>query len=289
MIPGIYIAAAIVTLLAALLIGGFVLGNSEKKEYVLYVTLFLLTLPMSYLSIWYIRKPFDLWFQTVMTNHGWYTFLTTFYAPLTEELSKLWPLLIPFFYRRVTKENALKVAIALGLGFGIGEIWYLAWRFSFNPEIASLPWYQLGGFINERLLTCIIHGAFTAVTVYVWKRYNTRAGIIGSMILHYFGNFPIYLSLIDPLKWGKIVWQYILGFYVPIYALFMISMLLFFQFGNKETVKKILLGRHMCPECGKEYKGRWFTLNGFSKTYEKCPFCKKWHWVPYFQKKNPTS
>jgi hypothetical protein len=281
MIPGIYIAAVIVTLLAVVLIGGFILGNSEKKEYSLYVILFLLTLPMSYLSIWYIRIPFDHWFQTVMANHAWYNFLTVLYAPLTEEPAKLWPLLIPFFYRKVTKENVIKVAISLGLGFGIGEVWYLAWRLSLNAEIIHLPWYQLGGFLNERLIVCFMHGAFTAVTIYIWKRYKTRAGILGSITLHFIGNFPIYLAAIDPYKWGMVVWQYILTLYVPLFALIMIGILLYFQFGNRETVKKLLFGRHTCPECGKEYRGRWFTLNWFTKTYEKCPFCKKWHWIRY--------
>ena len=291
MIPGIFIAAFITALLIILLIGSFVFRRSTKKEYLLYVLLFLATLPMSYLSTWYIRLPFDQWFQTVMMNHTWYVFLTNFYAPLIEEPAKLWPLLIPFFYRKVTKENALKVALSLGLGFGVGELWFLAWRLSLNAQTVSVPWYQFSGFINERFLVCILHGAFTAVTVYIWKKYNTRAGIIGSMFLHFLVNFPIYVSGIDPLHWGKTTWQYILSLYVPLYTFLMIGMMLFFQFRKNKIMKfkKIFLAPHVCPECGKEYRGRWLALNSFTKAYEKCPFCKKWHWVPYVQKKDPTS
>jgi hypothetical protein len=284
MVQGIYIAALIATLLAGLIIGGIILGNSSKKEYSFYILLFLLTLPMSYLSIWYVRIPFDAWFHSIMTHEGWYTFLTVFYAPLTEEPAKLWPLLIPFFYRRVTKENVVKTALALGLGFGVGEIWYLAWRLTFRLDIVALPWYQLGGFINERLLVCAIHGAFTAVTIYIWKRYGTRAGIIGSVLLHFFGNFPIYLAGINLFGWGKTAWQYILSIYIIIYAFLMAVILLYFQFENKEVIRQILKGEHICPECGKKYRGRWLSLNWPTKTYEKCPYCKKWHWVPYVKK-----
>jgi hypothetical protein len=47
----------------------------------------------------------------------------TCFAPLTEEPAKLWLLLVPAFVGRLRKENAPGVAMAIGLGFGLGEAW----------------------------------------------------------------------------------------------------------------------------------------------------------------------
>ncbi|MFN8539856.1 MAG: hypothetical protein U0232_20545 [Thermomicrobiales bacterium] len=80
--------------------------------------------------------------------------------PLTEEPAKLWPLLIPAFARRITRENAVRCAVALGLGFGIGEIGFIAQLIYADGDFNALPWYNFSGFINERFMVCLIHGGF---------------------------------------------------------------------------------------------------------------------------------
>ncbi len=39
----------------------------------------------------------------------------------------------------INQSSALWIGMALGIGFGIGEIWYLAWQFSFVPPIHQVP------------------------------------------------------------------------------------------------------------------------------------------------------
>ncbi len=84
------------------------------------------------------------------------------YAPLTEEPAKWLPLLLPFIRSELRKENAAAFALAVGLGFGVGEICFLANQLGRVPEIAALPFWHLGGFISERALVCLLHGCFIA-------------------------------------------------------------------------------------------------------------------------------
>jgi len=58
------------------------------------------------------------------------------------------------------------LAMAIGLGFGIGEAWFVAWRFfQTQPQIARLPFYELTGFMTERILAMALHSVLTALPV----------------------------------------------------------------------------------------------------------------------------
>jgi hypothetical protein len=71
-----------------------------------------------------------------------------------------------FFFRRINSSNLGRIAIAIGLGFGIGEAWNIAALISQLPEFMKDPWYMLFGFISERMLVCIGHAAFVAVAAH---------------------------------------------------------------------------------------------------------------------------
>jgi len=61
-----------------------------------------------------------------------------------------------------------------------------------NPHFAAIPVWQFTGFFNERLMVCLMHGAF--VSVALWRlRDRFVLGERRRMTLHFFGNFPIYL------------------------------------------------------------------------------------------------
>lgn len=277
---GIYIAAIISTLLAGLIVGMVVFRKLPRNQFIFIGIAILLQLPMSYISFNFLRMPFDSWFHSLFSSgEQIYRFLTTFYAPIFEEPVKLWPLFIPWFYRNIKKENFVKIALALGLGFGVGEIWFLAQRLAvLDPKTSALPWYQLTGFINERVMVCLMHGAFTSVTLYTLTKSKSWLGIIGSMALHYLGNFPIYLMAINLFDIGKNIWLSIVSVWIMIYFIGAMFLLVWFSSGNFKLIT-FFFGKSKCPECKQIYDPPMFGVNLFTKRFERCPHCKHWHLV----------
>jgi len=276
--PGIYTAAFITSALALAIIGGLAVGTTGKKrggDRTLLLVAIFLELPLCALAFYGVRVPVDAWLRSILGTGEAYKFLTTFYAPLTEEPAKLWPLLLAPFATRVDDRNAVRVAMALGLGFGLGEIWFLAERISHVPDLAKLPWYMLGGFISERFMVCFMHGVFTAAAVRRLRR-GLVVGVLGAMGLHYVANLPIYLANVGAFGLGLAAWKNVLGVWVPVYFLAMIALLSYFAFG-KLAPGRLLFGRAKCPACGTVYDRPFFGLNLLTKRYEPCPACRKWH------------
>lgn len=283
---GISISAAITTLVSIAIIGSILLWKSSGKETVFLVLGFLLLIPMSPLTFYFIRLPLDGTMQAVFGRTSeTYHFITTLYAPLTEEPAKLWALLIPWFLANLNEDNTVRFGVALGLGFGVGEIWLLATELAKNPAIAALPWYALGGFLNERFMVCVMHGAWTTLALRR-LRVNFMAGLLGAMGLHYLANFPIYLAAINLGGLGKSIWYIILAIWVPLYFLGMVALLIYFIYGrlNLQNINLFINGRATCPECGAVYVRPWFGVNGLTKRYERCPSCKSWRWVGIWRK-----
>jgi hypothetical protein len=224
---GIYtaalIAAAIVLAAAVTLL--LVFGKAGRRW--LYLVLLLLVLPMSAVAYYFVRLPIDGWISGTVPDRALYGLLTMFYAPLTEEPAKLWPLLLPFVWRRLGRENAVGIALALGLGFGAGEIGFLAEQVARAPALAAMPWFSFTGFIIERILICIWHPAFAAVTVFTAARRPALIPIafLGSAALHFIGNLPIFLAARDFLGLGRANWQLALLGWTLLYSALMALLL----------------------------------------------------------------
>lgn len=232
---GIYVAAIITTALSLTIIGSFILRKSPKKEWPILVAAMLLQIPMCAAAFYFIRLPLDKFLQGFLgQGSGIYTFLTTLYAPITEEPIKLWILLIPWFISKLNGKNAVRIAMAIGLGFGVGEMWFVAAQLAKYPQIASLPWYSLGGYISERFMVCVIHGAFTAVALRQFRKAFIM-GVLAAIFLHFIGNFPIYLAGNNFWSLGKSTWQVILLLWVPFYFLAMVALLAYFAYKDKSV------------------------------------------------------
>lgn len=275
---GVYSAAIVTTFLSFAIIGSFLFVKSHKEERAFLGKIILLMLPMCPVAFYFLRLPLDGLLRGLLGyNSKIYVFLTTLYAPIFEEPAKLWIFLIPYFLKRLDSKNIIKVALAIGLGFGIGEMWLVAVNLAKNLQIAKLPWYLLGGYINERFMVCIAHGAFTAV-VLKYIRKSFIIGIITAMFLHYLGNFPIYLARNNFWGLGESVWQVILSFWVQIYFLILVGLLIYLAAGNLR-MGDFIYGKAECPECKKVYSRPIFAINMVTKRYERCPYCKKYHWT----------
>jgi len=275
---GIYLTAVLTTSLAVVLFGTLIHKlRLPANERLLWLAVSL-ALPLQPLAFYFVRVPLDHWLVAHFgSTSAIYRWLVTFYAPLTEEPAKLIPLLIPAIRRDVRESNFVRYALAIGLGFAIGEMWFAAERVARAPAFAALPFYQFGGYGTERLMTCVFHSAF--VSVALWRLRNRFVlGLAGAMALHWLGNFPITLMAWNVGGLGKAVWAVIVQCWLGFYLLAALALLSYFAFGGL-AVGRMLYGRRHCPECDRDYDGSIFALNFGLTRYERCPHCRRWHWT----------
>lgn len=293
----IYIAAIFTTFLSLFIIGGIIFWKASPSDKKVYLIAILLQLPMCAGVYYLIREPYlrGVWLWLASLLHPQlpieevrktmsYLILRNFEAPFAEDLAKLWPLLIPWFRRQINRQNAVRIAMALGLGFGIGEMWFLAELVQrTSPNLVPPHWYQfylLGGYVGERLIVCFMHGAFVAVALCQLGKGSLRLilGILGMMSLHFLGNLPILLAKINLGGFASSTWTALLAIWINIYFILMLVLLTYLSY-KKTNPATLLFGSMKCPECGKLYDRPFFGMNVFRRRYEKCSHCKKFHWV----------
>jgi DNA-directed RNA polymerase subunit RPC12/RpoP len=238
----------------------------------------LMALPLQPLAFYFVRVPLDHWMAAHLDpSSAAYAWLKSLYAPLTEEPAKLVPLLIPAIFRDIRRENFVRYALAIGTGFAIGEMWFVADRVARMPEYAGLPFWQFGGYMGERLMTCVFHSAFVAVALWRLRR-RFVVGFAGAAALHWLGNFPIFLMAWDVGGLGKGVWSGIVFGFLLLYFFAALALLSYFTFGRLAP-GRIFYGIRRCPECEKDYDAPLFGLNFGTTRYERCPHCRHWHWT----------
>ena len=119
----IYVAAILTTGLAVAIFGTLIRRLKLPANPRLLWLAALIVLPLEPAAFYFVRVPLDHWLTGVLGSDSvilhW---LVTFYAPLTEEPAKLVPLLIPAIRRDISRANVGRYALAIGLGFAIGEM-----------------------------------------------------------------------------------------------------------------------------------------------------------------------
>jgi len=235
-------------------------------------------LPLQPLAFFFIRVPLDHWLAAQLgSTSAAYTWLVTFYAPLTEESAKLIPLLIPAIRRDICAKNFVRYALAIGVAFAIGEMWFVADRVAHIPKLAALPFYEFGGYVTERLTTCVFHSAFVSVALWRLRR-RFALGLAGAAALHWLGNFPLSLMAWNVGGLGKTFWAIAIQCWLFIYFVAALGLLLYFSFG-RVSLAKAFYGRRNCPECDGDYDAPLFAFNFGTTRYERCPHCRHWHWT----------
>jgi hypothetical protein len=196
---------------------------------------------------------------------------------MTEEPAKLAPLLIPAIRRDISSTNFVRYALAIGVGFGIGELWFIAERITHLPAFNGKPFYMFTGFLGERLLVCLLHSAFVCVVLWQLRR-RFALGFAAAATLHWLGNFPILLMAWNVGGLGKTFWTVAVQLWLMGYVFGALAMFSYFTFGPMKP-GLMLFGRRHCPECGGDYDGPLFGLNFGVTRYERCPHCRHWHWT----------
>jgi hypothetical protein len=207
------------------------------------------------------------------------------FAPLTEEPAKLapWLMLLAVGWPLLpTRRMIAPLALAMGLGFAVGEIWLVAGLVAQanDPKLAALPWYSFGGFLGERLMTCLAHSLFALPTVALSRRgWKWGAfGLLLGMTLHWISNAPIVLMQRQAFGWKPEAWQLLIQLWLALIAALGLIALVGF-FAGRKLMRKIWLRRVICPGCGAVYRQPILALNFGMSRYERCGACHKWHWV----------
>ena len=283
---GLIIAAGITTLLAAAAYGYVIWRITAPADRRVVVVAALIALPLQPLAYYLVRMPVAHWLIANIGLGDLFTAISLFFAPLTEEPAKWLVLLIPYIRRRLTPDNAVALALATGLGFGIGEIWFIAEQLLRVPQMAAQPFYMFGGFLGERFLVCFLHGALVAFA-FKWLA-DGRAfwpGALLGMALHFALNFPIFLLGIDFGGLGRQVWAGLLQLYLVVFT---IALVVAVNRLARDRLRASILGSATCPECHAVYPRSWFGFNFLVTRYERCPHCRHWHWVPMKQGEPPA-
>jgi hypothetical protein len=204
---GIYIAAAIASATAVAICGVMALRVTETAHRRALLLAFLVMLPMQPLAFYAVRVPV-LGYLTPLLGGG-IAMLTVMMlaAPLTEEPAKWLVLAVAPVRRAILECSAMGMAIATGLGFGIGEIWFLAEQVARVAAYQSLPFTQFGGFMIERTQVCLLHGFFLAPMFYALARgRHVVFGALIGVVAHLLTNLPILAVQSDLFGLGRERW-----------------------------------------------------------------------------------
>jgi len=274
---GIYIAAMITAVFALIVYGALLMRLTERRDIRSIFLAMVLALPLQPLAYYWVRVPIIAMLTRVWPpqseTFGW---IATLLAPITEEPAKLLPLLVPALWLRATRRTALPLGLALGLGFGIGEILFVAFQAAKNSEVAALPFYMFGGFLGERFMVCFMHGAMTVVAIW-GLRSRFAWGLWAAMGLHFLLNFPIALAGRNIGGLGALVWSIILLLWILAYFLALMALVARLRFGEI-AIGRLMLGDMICPNCAREYPRPLFGFNFIWWRYEQCPHCRRYHW-----------
>lgn len=187
---------------------------------ILFYVVILCALPLSFGINTFVKIPLlnFLGFQAKATNNT-LTFLDSIIWVLivgfTEEGIKfLLFILILYFIKSQKEKQSTIIAYCVGIGFGIGELWYLGWPYIFPSSnalfgVGILSW--LSGFGLERFLTTFTHATMFILILYGYRK-NTLTLILTlglAMVIHALVDLPILLSaigMISPLELSMIVY-----------------------------------------------------------------------------------
>jgi hypothetical protein len=207
---GLIIAAVITTGLALLAIGAPAWRMAPPADRRMLGLAFLIALPLQPLVFYVVRLPLDGLVRAMLGLGKSWGMVALLYAPLIEEPAKWLALAVPPVAKALTPANAVPLALVIGLGFGIGEIWFLTHALVASATYPDLPFWMFYGFVIERLEVCFLHGVLVAFPIARLARGKTFwPGAVAGVALHLLINFPIYPAQIAVFDLGGRAWSII--------------------------------------------------------------------------------
>lgn len=127
----------------------------------------------------------------------WFAALVLLIVGVCEEGLKALPALVPSVRESIrSRASAAPMALTIGLGFALGEIWYVAYGiYQHDPTVARMPFYMLGGFVGERLYTIVGHSFFILLALrgLLPGKHHFVFGLAAAMASHALADLPALL------------------------------------------------------------------------------------------------
>lgn len=162
----------------------------------------------------YLKAPFIRWLAQagqVPAGQGlagtpiWFLIALWLVSPVFEEAIKSAPGVFPPGSRLLdTPKKALWLGLSLGFGFGLGEVWYIAWSVAVSGMTIGLPWTAFTGFAIERAMVVPGHAMMTAIAVLGFQRRGGWAiwGYLIAVGLHALLNSGAMLAQLGMIQMG---------------------------------------------------------------------------------------
>ncbi len=203
---GPIIAGVLTALLVAGAYGALIGSNTPPNYRPVLLWAALYALPLQPLAFYALRLPLDTALVGLLGQGTARNLVSLLYAPLTEEPMKWAVLMLPFVRQHLKPAVAVPMALAVGLGFAIGEIGFLAYQLSRAPAYAVLPFTAFGPFAVERFLVAFLHGAFIAfLSARMALGRSLWPALAASLVLHFLLNLPIGVLGLAPLGLDRTV------------------------------------------------------------------------------------
>ncbi|MFH1368644.1 MAG: hypothetical protein ABII64_05925 [Elusimicrobiota bacterium] len=200
-----YIAAAAAATAVSLILFYSIWGKYPWRGRKAAMICFIAALSFSYLINVFVKAPiYKYVLSTLNINPSvslwpvWFLPIGIAIGPFWEELIKAVP---PVANRVFLKEKAdiYYTGLMAGLGFGIGEAWYLAVQFA--PLFPHYAPYGTGaaliyGFAGERMFSVFFHIVATGITAYGLCTGRPLQFFLIAVLSHFFTNFPLGMSQI---------------------------------------------------------------------------------------------
>ncbi|ADQ40265.1 hypothetical protein Calkr_0739 [Caldicellulosiruptor acetigenus I77R1B] len=231
----IYIAAFISTLMAFVFWGGFIYYYFFEKldKYIFLGIISALSCPIVNLLVKapllkILKEVFNIHGNTTLKAPIGYLIIFIFLPSITEETIKILPSFFLKLYN-VDSKTLLRIAYILGFGFGIGEIWYIAYGISKNPSMAGYPFFLFGGFATERFLCVIIHAGLTVVALTGLKKdikSFSFLNLVFAILLHTAVNISAFTYQLKIRIINEKMDEFLLMFWPAIFVIIFVNIIL---------------------------------------------------------------
>jgi len=221
---GLLISAGVETAIALSALGYLLFRSQNRRAAAL---AFVIALPMSPLAFYTVEYAARAIRWSLMVADGWFVpgVVILFAAP-AQEPAKWLAAAVPMV-RRAIRSQPVTMALVVGLGFSIGEAWFVTLTFvwMFSGSGYTDPWdpWRFSGFVIDWLGLSFLHGAFVALPFAAFARSGSfllfLLGGLAGMTLHFFLSYPSQLLRFDFFGLGNVwalvlVWCWMTGFVV---------------------------------------------------------------------------
>lgn len=233
--PAIYIAAIIATIMSFIFWGGLIYYYFLEKidKYILLLPITVIFCPLINLFIKtplvkILKEIFHVQGPTTLNSPILYLAIFLLIPGVTEEIIKA----IPAFFMKpfsMDSNTLFRIAYILGFGFGIGEIWYIAYGVTKDTSLAGYPFYYFMGFMSERFLAVMLHIGLTVIALTgLGKRINkpTISSIILAILLHTLIDIGAFAYQMKICVINQTITQFLLYAWIVIFTVLFINILI---------------------------------------------------------------